>query len=108
MSSVKDRNVLWKEGALYPERELPQNLDNLADRIDFLVRLCSAWDFGQLPYPETIDQILNKDWKMAVEETQLLTSCAYHLLRELHNLKPLPYIGPKFPKILNDPFLECV
>lgn len=30
---------------------------------------------------------------------------AYHLLRAMHGLPQLPYIGQGFPEILNDPYL---
>ncbi len=103
-SKIRNRNG-WIDGSLYPDEEVPDRLDNLADRIDFIARVCGAWDFGLLPLPITLKEILKKDWKKAVDETRLLTSCAYHLLRELHDLEPLPYLGPKFPDILNDPFL---
>lgn len=107
MSSAKEKYD-WIDGSLYPDQEVPDHLDNLADGIDFIARLCSAWDFGLLPLPNTLKEILKKDWQQAVDETNLLTSCAYHLLRERHGLKPLPYVGPKFPHILNDPFLSEV
>ena len=34
----------WLDGALYPDRELPVTLETLAERVDFLARLCAAWD----------------------------------------------------------------
>jgi hypothetical protein len=98
----------WIDGSLYPDQDVPDRLDILPDRIDFIARLCSAWDFGLLPLPITLKEILKKDWRQAVDETQLLTSCAYHLLRERHDLESLPYLGPKFPHILEDPFLTEV
>ena len=47
-------------------------------------------------------------WKNAIDQTELLTSCAYHVLRELQNLPQLEYLGPVYPEILNEPFLEEV
>lgn len=32
----------WLDGTLYPDKEPPDDLVTLADRIDFLARLCSA------------------------------------------------------------------
>lgn len=107
MSSVKEKNP-WIDGSLYPDQEVPASLDSLNDKIDFIARLCSAWDFGLLPLPQTLARVLKPDWKEAVEQTRLLTSCAYHLLREFHGLEPLPYLGPQFPEILNDPCLNNV
>ncbi|MCI0496240.1 hypothetical protein L0Z72_14630 [candidate division KSB1 bacterium] len=107
-SKPDSETILNLCGSLYPDKELPEDIDNLTDRIDFIARLCSAWDFGLLPYPVVLKEILKEEWREAVAETNLLTSCAYHLVRELHNLEPVPYLGPKFPHILNDPCLKMV
>lgn len=98
----------WIDGSLYPDRPVPNELSNLPDRVDFIVRVCSAWDFGIIPEPDTWKEILKVDWKNAIDQTRLLTSCAYHVLRELQNLQPLEYLGPVYPEILNDPFLAEV
>lgn len=45
---------VWLDGALYPDVEPPARLTDLDDQIDFLARLCAAWDFGLLPEPATI------------------------------------------------------
>lgn len=37
------------DGSLYPDREPPEALATLEERIDFIARLCSALDFGLLP-----------------------------------------------------------
>ncbi len=68
------------DGSLYPDVEPPQSIETLPDRIDFLARLCSAWDFGILPWPETITEVRRADWREAVDACRLLTSVAYHLL----------------------------
>ena len=44
----------WIDGALYPDTETPQALDTLAEQVDFMARLCAAWDFGVLPWAETV------------------------------------------------------
>ena len=54
--------------------EPPNTLETLADRVDFLARLCSAWDFGVLPYPETVAEIRRPEWREAVDACRLLTS----------------------------------
>lgn len=107
MNSSKEK-FGWIDGSLYPEQPVPEKVTTLPARMDFLTRLCAAWDSGLPPRSKTFIEILRDDWKRAVDETQLLTSCAYHLLRELHHLDPLPYLGPSFPQILNDPFLNYV
>ncbi|MBI3450582.1 MAG: hypothetical protein HY049_16930 [Acidobacteria bacterium] len=96
------------DGALYPDRPAPAELQSLADRVDFLSRLCSAWDFGRLPDRSTVDAIGRPDWSEAVEATRLLTSPAYHLLRSWHHLAQLPYLGQTLAYIRDDPSLEHV
>jgi hypothetical protein len=99
---------MWLDGALYPDTDSPLELNSLAERIDFLARLCSAWDFGLLPWPETITEIRRAEWREAVEECRLLTSPTYHLLREWHELEPLPYLGQELVYIRDDPSLAFV
>lgn len=98
----------WIDGALYPDTEIPEELPTLGDRVDFLARLCSAWDFGLLPERETVDEIRRADWLEAVEATRLTTSPAYHLVRSWHGLTELPYLGQQLAYIRDDPNLEFV
>ena len=44
----------WIDGSLYPDTEVPTSLDSLPEQVDFLARLCAAWDFGVLPKAETV------------------------------------------------------
>jgi len=64
----------WIDGSLYPDTEIPDDLPTLADQVDFLVRLCGAWDFGILPDWETVEEVRRPEWQEAVDETNLLTS----------------------------------
>jgi len=98
----------WLDGALYPDTDVPHELETLADRVDFLARLCAAWDFGLLPSAETVAQIRRGEWKPAVEACRLLTSPAYHLLRRWHGLPPLAYLGQQLAIIRDDPCLRWV
>jgi len=98
----------WIDGALYPDREPPVTLHGLADRVDFLARLCAAWDFGLLPDPDVVAEIRRPDWREAVEACRLLTSPVYHLLRSWHGLPPLPYLGQRMAYICDDPNLAFV
>lgn len=98
----------WLDGALYPDSEPPSELNTLADQVDFLARLCAAWDFGVLPEPATVTEIRQPHWRQAVDACRLLTSPAYHLLRSWHNLPPLPYLGQRLAYISQDPNLEYV
>ncbi len=98
----------WIDGTLYPDTDVPHTLTTLADRVDFLARLCSAWDFGVLPYPETVAEVRRPAWRTTVDACQLLTSPAYHLLREWHDLPELPYLGQQLAYIRDDPNLVYV
>ena len=98
----------WIDGALYPDTEVPVELSSKEDRIDFLARLCAAWDFGLLPEGETIEEIRRPDWRDAVDATRLLTSPTYHLVRSWHGLPSLPYLGQQLAYIRDDPSLAFV
>lgn len=98
----------WLDGSLYPDTSPPQVLLRLAERVDFIARLCAAWDFGVLPEWETIEEIRQPVWREAVAQCRLLTSPTYHLLRTWHGLPPLPYLGQKYAYITDDPNLEYV
>ena len=95
----------WIDGTLYPDTEVPQLLESLSDRVDFLARLCAAWDFGLLPDLTTVTEIRKDDWTPAVDACRLLTSPAYHLLRRWHGLAQLPYLGQEIALIRDDPCL---
>lgn len=98
----------WIDGSLYPDIEVPEDLSDLAERVDFLARLCAAWDFGILPEADTITEIRRNQWREAVDACQLLTSPTYHLLRDWHGLETLPYLGQKLAYITDDPNLAFV
>jgi hypothetical protein len=98
----------WIDSTLYPDTEPPEALETMGDRADFVARLCSAWDFGLLPYPETVDEIRRPRWREAVETCRLLTSPTYHLLRTWHGLETLPYLGARLAYIDEDTNLEYV
>ncbi|MBI3951070.1 MAG: hypothetical protein HY314_11530 [Acidobacteria bacterium] len=98
----------WLDGALYPDVAPPTELATLAERVDFIARLCAAWDFGRLPSQATVAEVRRTEWRQAVDACRLLTSPAYHLLRAWHNLPPLPYLGRQMAYIREDPNLEYV
>jgi hypothetical protein len=98
----------WIDGALYPDVDAPANLDSLSGKVNFLARLCSAWDFGILPSAELVAEIRKPDWRVAVDECRLLTSPAYHLLRRWHQLPELPFLGQQMAYIRDDPSLAYV
>ncbi len=108
MPSRSESPPAWLDGALYPDERAPAQLDTLSTRVDFLARLCAAWDFGILPAAETIAEIRRPHWREAVEACQLLTSPAYHLLRDWHGLPAAPYLGRQLAYIRDDPNLAHI
>lgn len=96
------------DGSLYPEESPPIVLVSLFQKIDYLARLCSAWDFGILPDSETLREIRRRPWRSAVNRCRLLTSPTYHLVRKWHQLPPLPFLGSIPASIREDPNLEYV
>ena len=98
----------WIDGALYPGEDMPAEISTLGERVDFLARLCAAWDFGLLPRAATVTEIREPQWREAVERCRLLTSPAYHLLRSWHGLPRLPYLGQQLAYIRDDPELAHV
>jgi hypothetical protein len=98
----------WLDGALYPDTEPPDALWGLTERVDFIARLCAAWDYGLLPEPETVTEVRRAEWREAVDACRLVTSPTYHLLRSWHGLPPLPYLGQQLAYIRDDPNLAYV
>jgi hypothetical protein len=98
----------WIDGSLYPDTETPSTISTLSEQVDFLTRLCSAWDFGTLPRKETVTEIRRPAWREAIDSCRLLTSPAYHLVRSWHNLPALPYLGQQLAYIRDDPNLAYV
>jgi hypothetical protein len=98
----------WIDGTLYPDTETPLELLTVAEQVDFLARLCAAWDFGLLPNADTVVEIRRPEWREAVDACRLLTSPAYHLVRKWHGLAPLPYLGQELAYIRDDPSLAYI
>lgn len=96
------------DGALYPDVEPPETLETFGDQIDFIARLCAAWDFGLLPEWDTLVELRRPEWRAAVEACNLLTSPTYHLLCEWHGLPAKPFLGDIPAAIRNDPSLAFV
>lgn len=101
-------SIDWIDGTLYPDVDPPDALENLDDRIDFLARLCAAWDFGLLPEAQTLAEIRRPEWREAVDECRLLTSPTYHLLRAWHELPMASYLGQRLAYIAEDPSLAYI
>jgi hypothetical protein len=101
-------NLPWLDASLYPDTDVPDNFDDLSNRVDFIARLCAAWDFGLLPNAVTVEEIRKENWRQAVDSCRLLTSPAYHLLRRWHGLPRLEYLGQQIAMIRDDPCLAQV
>lgn len=101
-------NNTWLDGSLYPDVIIPDTLQSLSEQVDFLARVCAAWDFGLLPNTDTVKEIRKEDWTPAVDACRLLTSPVYHLLRRWHGLEPLPFLGQQVAIIRDDPCLVRV
>ncbi|MCQ3936161.1 MAG: hypothetical protein DPW18_03835 [Chloroflexi bacterium] len=101
-------NPLWLDGSLYPDMEAPSGLDSLSEQVDFIARLCAAWDFGFLPNTDTVAEVRKSEWKNAIDACRLLTSPAYHLLRRWQGLPRLEYLGQQLAYIRDDPCLNHV
>ncbi len=108
MPTLETVSPPWLDGTLYPDRELPAAIETCDDRIDFLARLCAAWDFGILPDVQTVVEIRQPTWREAVDQCRFLTSPTYHLVRAWHNLPELPYLGQQLSYIRDDPNLAYV
>ncbi len=66
--------------SVYPDLdELPAHLAAPEDRADYVHRICSAWDYGVHPDPETF--ALFSGWKDIFDRYPVLTSPAYHAFR---------------------------
>ena len=102
------QKINWINGTLYPDKNPPDQLDSLSAKVDFLARLCAAWDFGILPDIEVVEEIRKPAWRDAVDECRLLTSPAYHLLRRWHQHPEMPYLGQTLAHVRNDPNLAFV
>ena len=98
----------WMDRTLYPDEEPPKRFNTLSEKVDYLARLCAAWDYGILPDIGVVAEIRKLAWREAVEECRLLTSPAYHLLRRWHQLPEQPYLGQRLAYIQDDPNLAYV
>lgn len=96
------------DGTLYPDAPPPEELRTVADRVDYIARLCAAWDFGLLPDAEVVDEIRRPNWRHAIDRCDLLTSPTFHLLRKWHKLPARPFLGSIPAYIRDDPCLALI
>ncbi|MGA2975627.1 MAG: hypothetical protein ABSF77_09990 [Spirochaetia bacterium] len=96
------------DGSLYPDEPPPLALDDLPAKVDYLSRLCAAWDFGLLPDADTLRELCDSQWREAIDRCRFLTSPTYHLLRSWQHLPLLPFYGSIPGFIREDPSLSFV
>jgi len=66
--------------SVYPDRDAPPtSLETVEDKADYVHRVCSAWDHGIHPDPETF--ALFAGWKDVFDRHPIPTSPAYHAFR---------------------------
>ena len=68
--------------SVYPDLDFPpENLSTVEDRADYVQRVCSQWDYGLVPEPDTV--ALFAKWKDVFDAFPLPHSAAYHTFRML-------------------------
>jgi len=67
------------DGALYPDEPAPTVFTTDADRADYVLRVCAAWDYGIPPEAATI--ALLRSWRAVFDGFPLPRSRSYHALR---------------------------
>ena len=80
---------------VYPDVEHGEAFEDDADRADYLMRVCAAWDFGIPPYPETLR--LLSGWREVFERYPLPRSAAYHAFRALFRWPPVAIAESPLP-----------
>ncbi len=65
--------------SVYPDEDPPKSFDAIADRADYIQRICAAWDVGLTPGRSTFN--LFAGWRRAFDAYPLLHSPAYRAFR---------------------------
>ena len=65
--------------SVYPDVEPPATLQSLADRADYMQRICAAFDFGV--FPEETDWVTFAGWRDVFDRFPLPDSPGYHAFR---------------------------
>jgi len=91
------------DGSVYPDVESPpRSLDAPTARADYVHRVCSAWDYGVPPHPDTF--ALFATWKDVFDRFPVVTSPAYHAMRMWFRWEPVPIpsgLHPPVPRYLD-------
>lgn len=93
---------MYIDHSVYPDLDdPPSSLESIYDQADYVQRICTAWDFGVHPEPETF--ALFAQWQEVFDRFPVLTSPAYHTFRAWFGWSSLPYpvgIDPPTPRWL--------
>ncbi len=73
---------------LYPDVPVPESLDTVLEKADYLQRLCAAWDFGLVPSGRMI--LALRDWREVADRFPIPNSPAYHALRMFFRWPEVP------------------
>jgi hypothetical protein len=94
---------MYIDQSLYPDLDQPpESLDSPEGKADYLHRVCTAWDFGIHPEPETFE-LLGR-WRDVFDRFPVATSPAYHALRCWFGWPEVPWpagIRPPTPRWLH-------
>lgn len=75
--------------SVYPDlEEPPLELSSDAEMADYVQRVCTAWDFGIPPMPETVT--LFSGWKDIFDRFALSHSPGYHAFRDMFRWEAVP------------------
>ncbi len=76
--------------SVYPEMDNPPVvLETAEDKADYVHRICTAWDYGVHPEPETFTLLAG--WKDVFDRYPVLTSPAYHAFRAWFRWESFPF-----------------
>jgi hypothetical protein len=77
------------DSSVYPDvDEPPTVLETLEAKADYVHRICSAWDYGVHPEPETF--ALFACWKDVFDRYPIPLAPAYHAFRAWFHWEPYP------------------
>jgi hypothetical protein len=89
--------------SVYPEMDEPPSvLETVEAKADYVHRICSAWDYGVQPAPDTFELLAT--WKEVFDRFPVLTSPAYHTFRAWFRWDPLPFpvnVSPPTPRYMH-------
>ena len=74
--------------SVYPDVEPPATLQSLANRAEYMHRICAAFDFGV--FPEETDWVTFAGWQDVFDRFPLPDSPGYHAFRHWYGWEPVP------------------